>query len=89
MHVQDGWWVPSGKTRMRAGQARAGIAAREVPKRFISRLKCGFSVDCAVTLRRVYVFFVSEAGARHAHGISQLDGQLRQYQADERDDIPA
>jgi putative transposase len=31
-------------------------------------LACDFShVDCAVTLRRVYVFFVIEAGTRYAH----------------------
>jgi putative transposase len=26
-----------------------------------------FHVECAVTLRRVYVFFVIEVGTRHAH----------------------
>ena len=26
-----------------------------------------FHVDCAVTLRRVYVFFVIEVGIRHVH----------------------
>jgi hypothetical protein len=31
-------------------------------------LACDFShVDCAVTLRRVYVFFVIEVGTRHGH----------------------
>ena len=26
-----------------------------------------FHVDCAVTLRRVYLFFVNELGSRHVH----------------------
>ena len=26
-----------------------------------------FTVDCAVTLRRLYLFFVIEAGTRHVH----------------------
>ena len=26
-----------------------------------------FHVDCAVTLRRIYVFFVIEVGSRHVH----------------------
>jgi hypothetical protein len=31
-------------------------------------LACDFlTVDCAVTLRRVYVFFVIEVGSRHVH----------------------
>lgn len=30
-------------------------------------LQADFTVDCAVTFRRVYVFFVLEIGTRHVH----------------------
>jgi len=29
--------------------------------------RADFTVDCAVTLRRVYVFFVIEVGSRYVH----------------------
>jgi len=55
-------WIPPAPQRGRAAWRRF------LRSQASTMLACDFfHVDCAVTLRRIYVFFMIEAGSRHVH----------------------
>jgi putative transposase len=62
-------WRVLRRLRIPPAPQRSGTTWRQFPRtQSETMLACDFfHIDCAVTLRRLYVFFVIEVGNRHVH----------------------
>jgi hypothetical protein len=80
---------PDARLRIPPAPQRSRTTRRQFLRtQAVTMLACLFHVDCPVTLRRVYVFFVMEVGTRHVHvlGVTapgrRVDGAARPEPAD-------